>query len=51
MSEHEYYSTCFYIQLALNFSIFFSYSTYIYIYIYDHTVISYQLGDEGLDHL
>jgi hypothetical protein len=47
MSEHEYYSTCFYIKLALNFSIFCSYS----IYIYDDTIISYQLGDEGFGHL
>jgi hypothetical protein len=34
MSAHEYYSTCFYIQLALNFSIYFFYSTCIRWYYY-----------------
>jgi len=34
MSAHEYYSTCFYIQLALNFSIYFFYSTCIRWYHY-----------------
>jgi hypothetical protein len=46
MSAHEYYSTCFYIQLALNFSIFF-----FIVHVYDDTIILYRLGDKNLGYI